>query len=609
MMPPSIFEFIKQEENAFQNDEVALGDNWHWNFRKHVQLIYHLKNGQFFTGDNDFMRAFKNIMEPMLNLAYWTEDIEVKDVDFFIESDNGRALSFLVKKYHNEVYTREHDLDTLFDEITESDLDYGGVLVQKTNTPRPEVLQLNTIAFCDQTDILGGPIAFKLYFSPGKLRGMASYGWGDKAKGATISLEELATLATNEKDPAGTQGGKTNRTPGATIEVYIVRGCLPEAYLKGNDNIEDHYDQVQVVAFYIDKHKKKKGVVLYRMEDDGESLMFHTSKKVHGRALGRGVGEALVPPQVWTNFLEIHKTKMLEGGAKTPLATTDPTFTQKNRIQDMENNEIVVLQEGTDIRPIPTVNPTNVQLYDRAISDWFEHAQLSGAAFDPILGKEPNSGTTFRGQERTVAQGRGLHDRRRGQRAKFIELIYRECIIPKMVKEITKGQEFLATLSTEEMTWVAEQMATNEVNRRIKTAMMDGELMSKEDQEALRQTFKDTFAKGGNRKLVKILKDEFKGIEIKMGINIAGKQKDLAMLSDKLLSIFQFVFANPQGFQQAMQIPALSKSFSDILEFSGLSVAEFASLTVPPPPAPALPAGQPQQPAPPMSLRPAPVEA
>ena len=49
--------------------------------------------------------------------------------------------------------------------------------------------------------------------------------------------------------------------------------------------------------------------------------------------------------------------------------------------------------------------------------------------------------------------------------------------------------------------------------------------------------------------MLEILKDEFKNIDIKMGINVAGKQKDLVNLSDKLLSIFQFIFANPQGFQ------------------------------------------------------------
>lgn len=91
---------------------------------------------------------------------------------------------------------------------------------------------------------------------------------------------------------------------------------------------------------------------------------------------------------------------------------------------------------------------------------------------------------------------------------------------------------------------------------------------------------------------MEILRGELKDIEIGIGINVANKQKDLANLSDKLLSIFQFIFANPQGFQQAMQNPALAKSFNDILEFSGMNQADFMALTAPVKSAPVLEAPQ-----------------
>lgn len=587
MQSPDIFGFIKSREAEFETEQVQLGDNWFWNFRTHVQMIFHLKNGIFFTGENDFLRAFKNIMLPMLNLAYWTEDIEVKDVVFFIENKAGRVLSFLIKKYHDEVYVRENDLDTLFDEITESDLDFGGVLVQKTNTKRPDVIQLNKIAFCDQTDILGGAIGFKHNFSPDKLREMEKNGWGSEKNGATITIDELITLATFEKDASGVRDGtKKNKTPSKTVEVYIIRGSLPEAYLKDNDNMENWFNQVQVVAFYTSKNGEKEGVILYRNKEVDDTLLFHTSKKVEGRALGQGEGETLLQPQVWTNFLTIHKMGLLESASKTVLYTDDPAFGTRNKIQDMENLELATIEDGKKLYVAPTAQPVNVNLIDNAVNEWFEHAQLTASAYDPVLGKEQASGTTFRGQERTVAQGRGLHDRRRGQRAKFIERIYREIIIPDMVKEILKGQKFLASLTSEEMTWIRDQLATNEANRRIKESMFESArsgkpMMTTEDQEQFKKTFKELFAQKGSKHLVEMLKGEFKDVEIKMGINVANKQKDLANVSDKILSIFQYIFTNPQGFQQAMQIPALAQSFQDILEFSGMNQADFQSLTSP----------------------------
>lgn len=576
-MTPSIYDYIKQEETNFETNEIQIGDNWYWSFRNHVQLILHLKNGVFYTGENNWLRAFKNIMEPILNLSYWTEDIEVKDVVFYIEEMTGRVMSFLLKKYHDEVYVREHDLDTMFDELTESDLDYGGVLVQK-GVDRPEILPLNSIAFCDQTDILGGPVAFKHSFSPSKLRAMAKFGWGDEKNGATISLDDLCTLATYEKD-AGTLSNKNNKVPGRTIEVYIVRGNMPEHYLDDNDEMDYQCNQLQIVAFYTDKDSKQQGVTLYRKEAGEDDIKFFTSKKVYQRALGRGVGETLLHPQIWTNFLTIHKTALLEAASKVPLQTDDASYSTRNKIQDMENLEITVVEEGKQIRQIPTAAPANIQLIEGSVDEWFQHAQFSGAAFDPILGKEATSGTTFRGQERSVAQGRGLHDRRRGQRAKFIEEIYRDWIIPDMVKEIVKGKKFLASLSTEELSWVADQIVTNELNKRIKDMILDGKMVTPDEQEAFRQALRADFFKRGNRQLVEIIKGEFEDVAIKMGINIAGKQKDLTGLNDKILSIFQFILGNPQGFQSAMQIPALAKSFNDILEYSGLSPMDVSTLS------------------------------
>lgn len=577
-MNPDIFSFIESQENEFETQKVQVGDNWHWNFREHCQLIFHLKNGIFYTGENDWLRAFKNIMEPILNLAYWTEDLEVKDVIFYIENKSGRVLSFLVKKYHDEVYVKEHDLDTMFDEITESDIDFGGVLIQK-GKERPEVLPLNSIAFCDQTDMMGGPIGIKFFFTPDKLRSMSKMGWGEKSNGATITLDELCILATFEKEAVGTLSKNENKVPGKTIEIYVVRGTMPEHYLKDNDNVEDYYDQLQIVAFYTDKDSNKRGVILYRKKEEKSGIKFFSSQPIYGRALGRGEAEKLLHPQIWTNFLTIHKMNMLEAASKVPLYTDDMNYTQRNKIQDMENLEITTIENGKKIYQVPTAAPANVQMIQNAVNEFYELAQLGGSANDPILGKEALSGTTFRGQERLVAQGRGAHDRRRGKRAKFIEEVYRWDIIPRIVKKIIGGSKFLATLTTEEMTWVSDELAISITNRRLSDMIFyEGKMPTKEEQDMMTQLTKQTFLKKGNKHLLEILKDELKDVELRMGINVAGKLKNLAALSDKILSIFQFIIANPVGFQQAMQVPALASTFSDILEFGGLSMADFSTL-------------------------------
>ena len=177
--------------------------------------------------------------------------------------------------------------------------------------------------------------------------------------------------------------------------------------------------------------------------------------------------------------------------------------------------------------------------------------------------------------------------------------MYRDWIIPKMKREILKGQEFLATLSGEEMEWVVDNLVRNKTNEYIKNIILEGKVPTQEQKQIFENKVRQIFAKNGNKMILKVLKDEFKDVEIKIGINIANKQKDLVNLSDKLLSVFQFIFSNPQGFQQAMQIPALARSFEDILEFSGMNQADFNSLmtNIPAPEQPQQPQpqGQPQE--------------
>lgn len=569
----TIYQFIESEENRFNTEEIKIFDNWSWNMRNHIQMSLSLKHGIFMTGENNWLRPFKKVIEPILTLRYRAEDIELRNNNLYTENENYRVVSFLINKYHDEVYSKEHDLDTFFDKAGIENIDLGGVYVQK-GKDMPEVMPLQRIAFCDQTDIKGGPIGFKYYFSPSKLRKMASVGWGDEKNGANISINELILLAENEKDVAGTAGQK-NRTTGKNIEVYIVRGDLPEAYLKDNDNMDDYYNQIYIVAFYKNKKEQRIGVTLYRKKEDEDVTKFFASQPIDGRAVGTGGAEALFNEQIWTNFLEIHKMKLLEAASKVPLWTDDSGFANRQQVIDMENLELMNLEKGSRIGQVPTAAPANIALFERSINDWFQNAQLVGSAQDPQLGRQSFAGQTFRGQERLLQEGKSTHEYRKGKFAKFIEEIYRDWIIPDIKKEILKGKKFLSTLNSEEMEWVTNELANNFANRTMAESVLNGEFPQKK--EVLIQDFKDRFSKKGNKLPLEILKDEFEDIDIKISINVSGKQKNLTELSDKILSIFQFIFSNPQGFQQVMQIPGMSKAFNDILEFSGLSPVDFAS--------------------------------
>jgi len=563
-----IFAYITTQEEAYKSQPIDLM-GWEWLMYEHIKKAFFYKHGRLMTG-NDQNKPVKNIIRPILNLQYRTEDIDVKDIFLYVDNPDEYHLSFLIKKYHDEVFVREYDLDTLWDRLNQSRIDFGGGLLKKINYPVPELVPLSTIVFCDQTDMLSGPIGIKHYYSPDQLLDMAEYGWGDEANGATIGLEELITLAESSKD---SRNDRENKTPGKYIEIYEVHGNLPASFL--DEDSEKYASQIQIAAFYTGENGTKNGVCLFKKKETESPFKLTLRDPIDGRALGFGGVEELEENQVWTNYNQIRFKEMLDSAAKTLFQTDDPAFANRNKISNMKNMEITVVEDNKTVRQIDTF-PRNIELFQNSTREWEAHAQQMGAANDSIMGVSPASGTPFKLQELVTQESRGLHDFRRGQFAKFVEIVYRDWIIPYIIKEITKGTEFLAELSFDEMKETTEAIVRNQANRKIKEMILDGQSFTEEEIEAYRQMTREEFTRT-NKKFIKILKDEFKGVGVKISINVAGKQRNLASHVDKLVNVFRQIASAPQ----LLDDPRLSKLFNQILESSGLSPIEYGAFQMP----------------------------
>ena len=570
----TIFDYIKTQEAMYKRP-IPINGKWDWSMHDHIELSELYKNSQLSTGKSDF-KPVKNITRPILNLQYRTEDIDVKDVQIYVDDSDKYYLSFLIKKYHDDVFVVENDLDTFFDELNESRIDFGGGLSKKLNKACPEVVPLQSIVFCDQTDILSGPIGIKHYYSPDQLLEMADKGWGKKSNGATVTVDDVIALSREEKKDD--KNGTIAQTPGRYIEVYEVHGNFPKSYADPYNASEKYETRLFIVAFYqSESSKERNGVILYTALEPESPFDFIKRDAVFGRALGFGGAEELFEPQVWVNYDMIRMQEMLDAASKTILKTTDPTVATRNKIKDMDNLDILELQEGRDISQVDTF-PRNLRLFEKSISEWEAHAQQMGAANDSIMGEPPTAGTPFKLQELVTAESRGLHDFRRGKFAKHLEEIYKKRIIPHIQKEIVKGAKFLSELSLEELQYVSEALVTNEAAHMVKEKILNGEMIVPNEIEQHKQMVRNEFKKKGTKHFIEILKGEFKNTPLSVKVNIAGKTKNLALATDKITNIFRFAFSNPQGFMQTMQIPGMGKSFNQILEFAGLSPVDFSGI-------------------------------
>ena len=566
----TIFEFITSQESAYKKP-IPINKVWNWCMPEHILTTDLYLNSQ--SHNKTDWTPITNITRPILNLQHRTEDVELKDVQIYVDDSDKYHLSFLVKKYHDDVFVVENSLDTFFDELNVSRIDYGGGLSKQKKGFR-EVVPLQSIAFCDQTDMLSGPIGLKHFFSPDQLLDMADKGWGDTSKGATISLESLIELSREEKK----NDNNVTSMPGRYIEIYEVHGNLPKKFTDNDDTSGKYETRMFICAFYQKKDSMEQtGVILYTAPEIKSPFKLIKRDPVYGRALGFGGGEELFEDQVWTNYDDIRSQDMLDAAAKTIMITQDATLVAKHPtgMKGLENMEFLEEAPNANTRQLDTF-PRNIRLFEESKLRRVEHAKWIGASEDPLTGKEPASGTPFASLQAQIQQGMGLHDYRRGQFAKHIEELYtcEDGFLESMVKEICNGRKWLSTLSVKELNFVSERIVENESRKMIIDTVLRGETITPEMVQAHKDMVMQEFKKKGEKHFIEVLKGEFKNVKLSVKVSVAGKSKNLGASVDKINNLVRFVIStfNPQTNSfTALDDPRIAGLVNEALELSGMS--------------------------------------
>ena len=568
-----IFSYVASETANYKTNKVPLGDNWEWCMYDHIQNSFMYKHSKRLEGSNDTYEVpFNNVIRPILNLQYRTEGFNVVDVVPYVDSAKDYHKSFLVKKFYPR-FAIKHQLDNSIDKSVESYTDYGLTIVKLVDDIAPEVVPLQRIAFCDTTDVLSGAFCERHQLSISQLREMAEAGWNKD------SIELLIAKSQQERKSDRNDKQKT-KTPGKYIEVYELHGTFPESWLKEDGDPEKYVDQVHLLSITENnnsKNKKSDGITLFKEREPKKIYKALKRDDIFGRACGFGGVEELFDQQVWVNYSELKIKEMLDNASLVLHQTTDEAFASRNNISsanDIESGQILTHDEGGQLTQVAN-NIPNITAFTNNVVRFEEKARALGSVSDVSLGQSPKSGTPFALQQLVTNEGQGLHEYRKDKISRFWEEIHREWIMESLVKEINKGQKFLDELTLDELESIGELMATNRTNKKIKEKMFAGRTTSVEERDLMKEIVKESFKKGGQKKFIELMKDEVKKIPVDVKINVAGRQKQLALITDKLVNIFRQIIATPD----ILKAPGMANLFNEIVEASGLNPINFAEFT------------------------------
>lgn len=566
----SVYQFILEEEATYKTLQVPITSSKEWNMHEHIERCTNVANAWFHKGKNDGNRPYDDLVTPILQLARRSEGFDVKDIVLYVNDADKYHKSFLAKKYHPQ-WARKNEIDTFIDELVESSVVYDLALVKNVNNVRPEVVPLQSIAFCDQTNVLSGPLCLKHQYSPAEMKEF-------KGKWYDAEIESAIAMAKSSKTVASASD-KEVKTPGKYIEVYELHGMFPNHWLDSYEgNADDYSPQMHIVTYYTSEDGKKAGICLYKGKEPKSIFKSLVLQPVFGRACGRSIVESLFEPQAWNNVDSIRIKEMLDAAAVV-LFSTDDDDLGNTKLSNLKNNTVVKLGKGNYLNRTDTTAP-NITAFNNHKEGLERRARMIGSASEGALGMNPSSGTPFKLEDLIVQQGQGIHEYRQGKIATFVsEQIYRDWVLQYLVNEMNGGKKFSEELSLEELMDIADQITTNEIERKIKRMILaTGKVPTQEEREIMRTKFREDFVKKGNRRFFEIMKEEFKDIPIDVYVNIAGKQKNLAKSADKLTNLIMAVIKNPGAFSQ---IPGVGKLFNELVEESGFSPIDFREITKP----------------------------
>lgn len=566
---PDVFSYIQTEKNNWRTARIPLTRSKDWNMYEHIERCKNVANGWFHKGNNDGMRPYNDLVTPIIDVGFRLEGFDVKDIVPFVNDSANYYKSFLIKKYHPQ-WARKHELDTFIDEVVESSIIYDLVLIKHVNGVRPEVVDLASIAFCDQTDVLRAPLCIEHNYSVSELLEMRGKWDDDVIKQAIMLAPESLTV--------GLANDRQVKTNAKVIKVYELRGLLPENWLKDDGDPLTFTDQMHVVCFYSDEKGNKQGLTLYKGVDKPLADNFKALKidqvRSKGRACGKSIVERLFEPQVWNNYAGIKLKELLDSAVNVIITDSEELGNQK--LSDLKVNTLIKQERGATTQRLDG-SLQNIQHFQNYQVSQENAARILGSASDGSLGRNPTSGTPFALQQLIVQEGQGIHDYRQGKIASFFaDVLYRDWFLKDMVRDMNGGKRFSEELTLEEMSEIAEIVATNEAEEEIKNMILDGKIPTPEIRAQLVELKKEDFKKGGTRRFMEVMEGELKDLPLEVFVNIKGKQRRMAENADKITNIIREVVANPQAFSA---IPGVGKVFNELLEESGFSPIDFSQIT------------------------------
>jgi hypothetical protein len=343
------------------------------------------------------------------------------------------------------------------------------------------------------------------------------------------------------------------------FKIYEVHGKLPLSYLTDKDKDDDVFVQQMHIISYMASTTKGEydEFTLYKGREEKDPYMLTSLLPTTDGSISLdGSVKNLFDAQWMVNHTAKAIKDQLDLASKLIFQTADGNFVGQNALFAIESGDILVHELN---KPLTQVNNnshdiTSLQNFG---GQWKQlSAEINGIS-DAMLGVAPKAGSAWRQTEALLQESHSLFEIMTENKGLALEEMLRTYIIPFLMKKMNNSKEVTATLDLHGIKQIEKKYVKNKAiinsNKQIIDTVLKGEIATQPDMAQMQADVQGQLNEQGNKRFfapseMKTWKDEFKGLETDIEIEITGEQQDkqamFATLNTALVAVTNPNFAN-----------------------------------------------------------------
>lgn len=555
---------IKQELEIIKTNydkTIDLVEGLPFSQKDKIRTIEFYSNSKYLNGNKDELgreKPFMQILNAICDVENTAKDIDTKDIQIISDDSNHYLESWLLSK-DMYVWMKEADFAKTLNDMRDVHTRYGSLLIKKVIKDGKLTIELpewkNILT--DQVDIIKGGIVETHWMTANELSKMTEWKNIDKV------LEKLKG------------GGSSKRIP-----VYEIRGEFSRATYKDAEgekyNTKDE-KEFSYQLYYIAGNPVESGKIesyetyetLY-CEDDTERVYKYLARKPKaGRAFGVGVYEEGEEAQVWTNDAVLKQYRAMEYTTKVIAQTASKKLKGRNLLTETDDGTVLETEPDKPITALNLLPSGGLNQYGLLIEQWYDQLQKTTSAYSAQRGDTPPSGTPFRLQATVLQQSSSVFKVLQQEFGIFLTEVIEDWVMPYLSKQLSKEHLLAYDFSPEELKEIDERFSQHYANENTKSKILSGGIATPEEYQVWIDNADEFIKRTKSKRFIKIPKDFYKNLEVKVTVNITGEQRNKAATLESLNNILVTYASNPS----LAGDPVASQILMKIVELSGAGIS------------------------------------